>query len=161
MEVLIPGILILHIFSMLMWFGSVLIQYVFLSDIVEGNVPDAKKWSMELWDLIGRINRTLLNLGLILAIITGGSLIYIHGADWLRPKIYVHIKITLGVIAAGLSHMAMARYRKANVLIRKENQTAEDISRFADLTKNWKTLTMTTLVILAIIVITAIFKFGL
>lgn len=159
MEVLIPGILILHIFSMLMWFGSVLVQYVFLSDILEKDTPDnAKLWSM---DLIGRMNKTLLNIGLTLAIITGAALIFIHGADWFRPRTYVHIKITLGLIAAGLSHVAMGRYRKANTLIRKENQTTDDTVRFAILMSGWKTLTAITLLILATIVITAIFKFGL
>ncbi len=158
MEVLIPGVLILHIFSMLLWFGSVLIQYVFLTDIIEGNVTDAKRWAMH---LIGRINKTTINIGLILAILTGAALIFIHGAEWFRPRTYVHIKISLGLIAAALTHIGMAKYRKANVLIQKENLTGEETVQFSALMKNWKTFTMTALVVLAIIVITAIFKFGL
>ncbi|MBL7960139.1 DUF2214 family protein [bacterium] len=159
MEVLIPGVLILHIFSMLMWFGSILIQYVFLSDIMDGHTADnTKLWSM---DLIGRMNKTILNIGLILAIVTGVSLIFIHGAEWFRPRTHVHIKITLGLIAAGLSHMAMAKFRKANELVRKENPTAADLTRFAGLMGSWKLFTTITLVVLATIVITAVFKFGL
>lgn len=158
MEVLIPGVLILHIFSMLLWFGSVLVQYVFLTDIIEGNVTDAKRWSMH---LIGRMNKTTINIGLILAILTGAVLIFIHGAEWFRPRTYVHIKISLGLIAAALTHIGMAKYRKANILIQKENLTGEETVQFSALMKTWKTFTMTTLVVLAIIVITAIFKFGL
>lgn len=158
MEVLIPGILILHIFSMLMWFGSVLIQYVFLLDAVDGKEPDARRWTM---DLVGRINKTLLNTGLLLAIITGVTLILIHGAEWFRPRTFVHIKITLGLIAAALSHIGMARFRKADALMRKESPTEEDLSRFAVLMRGWKMMTTTTLMVLAIIVITAIFKFGM
>jgi hypothetical protein len=158
MEVLIPGVLILHLFSILMWFGSVLIQYVFLSDIIEGNITDAKRWAMM---LIGRINKTTVNIGLTLAILTGAALIFIHGAEWFRPRTYVHIKITLGLIAAGLSHIAMAKHRKANTLIQKENLTGEETVQFSVIMSGWKALIMTTLMILAIIVITAIFKFGI
>jgi hypothetical protein len=158
MDVLIPGILILHIFSILMWFGSVLIQYVFLSDIIEGNSTDAKRWSM---DLIGRINKTTVNIGLTLAMITGVSMILIHGGEWFRPRLYVHLKITLGVIAAALTHIGMARFRKGYRIIQKENLTGEETVQFALLMSKWKSLVMTTLVILATIVIVAIFKFGL
>ncbi len=158
MEVLIPGILILHIFSMLLWFGSLLIQYIFLSDVVEGHASDAKRWSM---GLIGRINKTTVNIGLALAIVTGVALILIHGGEWFRTRTYVHLKITLGIIAAALTHIAMARFRKANVLIQKDTLSGEETVQFALLMSKWKTLIMTSLVVLAIIVITAIFKFGL
>ncbi|MCB0833114.1 MAG: hypothetical protein KDC45_06605, partial [Bacteroidetes bacterium] len=133
MENLIPGLLILHIFGMILWLGASLTQYIFLSDALLNPVSEVRRWSMELNQ---KINKTAVNMGLIISILTGVALIFVHGMDWFRPRLYVHFKISFGILAAGLAHMGMAKLRKAGTLL---DQVADfDAVAYETLVKKWR-----------------------
>ncbi len=157
MEILIPAFLVLHVFGIMLWAGSVLIPYVYLADIVENNAPEPRQFAM---DIVGRVNKTFLNIGLSMVLITGAGMIVFHGMDWFLPRIFVHVKITAALIAAGFSHMGWSKFKKANALMEKNPFESSDEAAFQELVRSWKLFSVITITLLGITVITAIFKFG-
>lgn len=157
MEILIPAFLVLHIFGIVLWTGSVLVPYVYLSDIVENNALEARQFAME---VIGRLNRSFLNIGLSLVLLTGIGMIFFHGTDWFLPRIFVHVKITVAIIAAGFSHVGWSKFKKANALMEKNPFESSDEAAFQSLVRSWKLFSVMTITLLGITVIAAVFKFG-
>lgn len=157
METLVPAFLVLHIFGMLLWFGTLLVQYVFLSEMLASDNIGTIRYSM---DLIHRTNRTFVNVGLAISILTGALIIAAHGMEWFRPRMFIHLKITLGLVAAGLSHIGMARIRKMIPVIHAELLTDVAKQQFRQAISTWRTTLTATVAILATMVILAIFKFG-
>jgi hypothetical protein len=157
MEILIPAFLVLHIFGFILWAGSALLQYVYLADLVDRGTPETRRFAM---DLIGRLNKTFLNIGLTLVLLTGIGMIIFHGMDWFRPRLFVYAKIILAIIAAGFSHAGWGKYKKAFKLMENNPAAAGDDTQFRDFIKSWKTSLVITILLLGITVITAIFRFG-
>lgn len=157
METLVPAFLVLHLFGMLLWFGTLLVQYVFLSEMLGSDNIGTIRFSM---DLIHRTNRTFVNVGLTISILTGALIIAAHGMEWFRPRMFIHLKITLGLVAAGLSHIGMARIRKMVQVIHSESLAEAARQQFGRAISTWRTMLTTTVAILATMIILAIFKFG-
>jgi hypothetical protein len=156
MEILIPSFMVLHFFGFILWTASVLLQYVYLADIVDRGTLEARRFAM---DLIGRLNKSFLNVGLILVLVTGSAMIYFHGMDWFRPRLFVSAKLILGLIAAGFSHVGWGKYKKAYRLLDKIPAEGDD-AQFRGLMRSWRVFLVTTIILLGITLITAIFKFG-
>lgn len=157
METLVPAFLVLHLFGMLLWFGALLIQYVFLSETLASDNLFSVRHSM---DLIHRTNKTFVNVGLTLSILTGILIIVGHGMEWFRPRMFVHLKLTLGVVAAGLSHMGMAKIRKAVKLLQVDALADKEKEALVRAVAAWRRMIAIVVAILATMLILAIFKFG-
>jgi uncharacterized membrane protein len=157
METLVPAFLVLHVFGILLWFGSTLVQYVFLSEDLQSDNLSVLRWVTA---LIQKLNRQFSNVGLSVAIVTGVLIILAHGMEWFRPRIYVHLKMGFGVVAAGLTHMAMSRLRRAAILLNSEVVSDADRATFKVLARSWRSFAGATAALLILNLVLAIFKFG-
>jgi hypothetical protein len=158
MEILIPAFLVLHFFGIILWAGSTVIQYAHLADVAEHGNGDGKHFAL---DLITRINKTTLNIGLSLVFLTGIGMIAFHGMDWLRASVFVHFKIGFAVFAAAFSHIAMGKLKKAKQIAERQPAESGDEMQFQILLKSWRTFSLAALALLGTTVITAIFRFVL
>lgn len=153
MFILFPAFLVLHIFGVILWAGGSIVQYIFFTDIPEDCNPNEQSFFI---DLIRKVTRVMALTGTGVVWLSGLTMIFIQGAEWLTAHGFIHIKISLGLIAAVLTLMAFYAIRKTAALCSAESP---DPTAVMPLMKRWKTLLTILLITLGTAVLVAVFRF--
>lgn len=157
MQNIIPALLTLHIFGVTLWMGGAVVQYLFLTYSPAGG--DTGKLQLRM-QLTRRVYSMMIWHGMALIVISGVTIVFLFGLEWLRPRGFIHFKITLAALIILITYLGWRKFNIIRRLSETENPDAGQQQHLSETLHQWKIYIILELTGLACVVILGVFKFG-
>jgi uncharacterized membrane protein len=157
MQNIIPALLTLHIFGVVLWMGGTIVQYLFLSD----HLTDQNKNHVRLTlFLTHRIYQFMIWYGVAMIALSGITIIFMFGIEWLRPRVFIHIKITFAIVFIVLTYLSWKKFTAIKIISEQELSDPNDEQRLHTAIQGWRKIIIINLIGMGCIVLLGIYKFG-
>jgi uncharacterized membrane protein len=157
MQNIIPALLTLHIFGVVLWLGGTIVQYLFLSDCLTGKDNHHAKLCVI---FAQRIYKFMIWYGMAFIVLSGITIIWMFGIEWLRPRVFIHIKITIALVLIILSFISWKKFNIIRILTEKEMSDPGDEQRLNNAIRVWRIFIILSMIGLGCIILLGIYKFG-